>query len=400
MRLLVILEVVVGPPHDQRVGAVGNGGVLVRVVHGIQHVAHGFEPGPFLVIGLHHRPRCVPGIGVEEHGFLGLGVGVPFVQAGKVGGGEFPLLHRVRFAGGKAGHLFGPAHGEPQFVQQGAGVDQHPLQLRDLPHEFQVLRRRAVTHHPFDAGPVVPGAVHHHYFPAAGQGTDVALEVPLGHFFGGGFFQCDHPGAAGVEMLIEPFDRSALPGGIAAFEDEQHFLAGLLDPELHFQQFYLQLPLLPVIGAPVQLGVIGIVVPPGVVIDLDLELFRLAVQLLQFIEFLGVVLGHGHPLTGGCAIAVCIRCGGLPSLVFGVLCAVPGGCHDISCPAESRWLTKLRCRGGAGKGPRVTGWRAAVGRTGKTRPPHRAAAGYRPNCRSKRFMKAAMASRLTAVSGR
>ena len=38
------------------------------------------EPGTFLVVALDHGPGGVAGVGVEEHRFLRLGVGVPLVQ--------------------------------------------------------------------------------------------------------------------------------------------------------------------------------------------------------------------------------------------------------------------------------------------------------------------------------
>jgi len=58
----------------------------------MQHVAQSVEPGPLLAIRLHHRPRRVGGIGVEEHRLLRRGVVVPLVERGEINGGQLPLL--------------------------------------------------------------------------------------------------------------------------------------------------------------------------------------------------------------------------------------------------------------------------------------------------------------------
>ena len=47
---------------------------------GMQHVAHGIQPGPLLVVGLDDNPGTVGGVGVKEHRLLGLGVVVPLVE--------------------------------------------------------------------------------------------------------------------------------------------------------------------------------------------------------------------------------------------------------------------------------------------------------------------------------
>lgn len=58
----------------------------------MQHVAQSVEPGPLLAVRLHHRPRRVGGIGVEEHRLLRRGVVVPLVERGEINGGQLPLL--------------------------------------------------------------------------------------------------------------------------------------------------------------------------------------------------------------------------------------------------------------------------------------------------------------------
>src|SRR5207248_7877366 len=54
-----------------------------------QQVPHALQPGALLVVALDHGPRRVRGVGVEEHRLLGVGVVVPAVQRGEVGGESF-----------------------------------------------------------------------------------------------------------------------------------------------------------------------------------------------------------------------------------------------------------------------------------------------------------------------
>jgi uncharacterized membrane protein len=54
--------------------------VLTRVVELRQHVPHRLQAGALLVVALHHRPRRVGSVGVEEHGLFRLGVVVPFAE--------------------------------------------------------------------------------------------------------------------------------------------------------------------------------------------------------------------------------------------------------------------------------------------------------------------------------
>jgi hypothetical protein len=44
-------------------------------------------------------------------------------------------------------------------------------------------------------------------------------------------------------VLGEPLDRAALAGRVAPLEDDDDFLAGVLDPVLQLDQFDLQQPL-------------------------------------------------------------------------------------------------------------------------------------------------------------
>ncbi len=88
-------------------------------------------------------------------------------------------------------------------------------------------------------------------------------------------------------MFGEPLDRSALPGGIPAFEDDADLFAAFLDPQLQLQQLDLQLALGLLILFATELLVIGIALFPGV-----LGLFGAAdtaTQAREFVEFGGVV---------------------------------------------------------------------------------------------------------------
>jgi hypothetical protein len=106
----------------------------------------------------------------------------------------------------------------------------------------------AEAHHPLDAGAVVPGPVEENDLARRRQVLHVALEVPLPAFASVGLFQRHDARLARVQVLHEPLDRAALAGRVAAFEQHDEFLAGLLDPFLHLQQFDLKLCLLLFIG--------------------------------------------------------------------------------------------------------------------------------------------------------
>jgi len=141
---------------------------------------------------------------------------------------------------GEAPALFVAGHREPVFEQQDAGAHEHAFQFRRLAHELEVVVRRTEAHDALDAGPVVPGAVEHHDLAARRQMLDVALEIPLRGFALGRLLERDDAGATRIEMLHEPLDGAALAGGVAAFENQDDLLAGLLDPFLDLEQFDLQ----------------------------------------------------------------------------------------------------------------------------------------------------------------
>jgi hypothetical protein len=65
-------------------------------------------------------------------------------------------------------------------------------------------------------------------------------------------------------VLHEPLDRAALAGRVAALEDDDQPLTGVLDPLLKLQQLDLQQPLLPVVVVAVHPLVVRVALPPGV----------------------------------------------------------------------------------------------------------------------------------------
>ena len=68
---------------------------------------------------------------------------------------------------------------------------------------------------------------------------DVALEIPLRALAVGGLGQGDHAALARVQVAGEVLYRAALAGGIAAFEQHQHALPGVLHPARHRRQLQL-----------------------------------------------------------------------------------------------------------------------------------------------------------------
>ena len=258
------------------------------------------EAGALLVVGLHNRPRGCRGVGVEEHGLLGLGVGVPLVEACEVGRGELPLADRVVAARREAVQLLFAADGEPELDQVDAGVDEHVLKLRGRAGELEVLFRRAVAHDALNAGTVVPGAVEQDDFAGCRQVVDVALEVPLGLFALSRLFEGDDAGAARVEVLHEPLDGSALACCVAAFEDDDELLAAFLDPGLQLQQFDLQCALGALVFLAAELFVVRVVDLPRVRLR-SLALFQAVAQRADGVDFVGEVR---HTL--GCEFEFCV----------------------------------------------------------------------------------------------
>jgi hypothetical protein len=129
---------------------------------------------------------------------------------------------------------------EPVLAQDDAVLDQQPLEDRALVQEPAVLLLGAEPHHVLHAGPVVPAAVEQDDLARGGQVLHVTLEVPLGALPLGRRGQGRDPGGPGVEVLGHPLDRAALPGRVAALEDDHDPGALGAHPLLHPDQLTLQ----------------------------------------------------------------------------------------------------------------------------------------------------------------
>ena len=174
-------------------------------------------------------------------------------------GDSFHCLSGSVSRGEEAAALLFAGDREPVFEEADARAHQHALDLRALAHEFEIFGGRAEAHHPLDAGAVVPGAVEEDDLARRRQVLDIALEIPLRAFALGRLFQRDDARAARVEVLHEALDRAALAGGVAALEQHDDLLAGLLDPVLRLQKLGLQRQHALEIGLLVDLGAVGIV---------------------------------------------------------------------------------------------------------------------------------------------
>ena len=128
--------------------------------------------------------------------------------------GSFPPGHEPSL-------LLFVTHREPVLAQQDAVLHQQSLEHRALGKETSVLLRRAETHHPLDAGAVVPGPVHQHDLAGRRQLRDVALEVPLAALALGRRRERDDAGNARVQILGDPLDGAALAGRVPSFEDHE-----------------------------------------------------------------------------------------------------------------------------------------------------------------------------------
>ena len=233
-------------------------------------------------------------MGVEEHCFLRRGVVVPLVQGCQVGGGKLPLANRVGTAGGEACKLLFAGDGEPELDDVDTGVHQHALQVRNFAHELEVLCLGAVAHNAFNAGTVVPGAVHQNDFAAGGQVLDVTLEVPLSLLDIGRLLQCHNASATGVQVLGEALDGATLTCCVTAFEDDEDLLTGGLSPELQLQQLNLQGTLFLLVCLTAELGVVGVTLLPclrGFVVLLVLA--EGAGEGSHFVQLCRVVLDNG-----------------------------------------------------------------------------------------------------------
>src|SRR5208337_5055047 len=69
---------------------------------------------------------------------------------------------------------------------------------------------------------------------------DVALKIPLRPLALGWLLQSDDPGGPRIHMFSETLDRAALSGGVAALEQHDDALSGLLNPALRLEQLALK----------------------------------------------------------------------------------------------------------------------------------------------------------------
>src|SRR5205823_13801702 len=103
-----------------------------------------------------------------------------------------------------------------------------------------MLFGRAESKDLLDAGSVVPASIEQDDLAGGRQRLDVALEVPLRPLAVARFRQRDDPGRPRVQVLGDPLDRAALPGGVAPLEDHDDARARRLDPLLHLHELLLQ----------------------------------------------------------------------------------------------------------------------------------------------------------------
>ena len=82
----------------------------------------------------------------------------------------------------KAHLLFFVGDREPVFHHHDPGPHQHAFKFGNVAEELFDLVFGGKAHDAFDPGPVVPGPVEQHDFPACRKMRDIALKVPLRAF--------------------------------------------------------------------------------------------------------------------------------------------------------------------------------------------------------------------------
>src|SRR5262245_46032091 len=96
--------------------------------------------------------------------------------------------------------------------------------------ELLVLLFRAESHHPLDAGAVVPTAVDKDDCPSGGKMRHVALKIPLRAFALARSRQRRDPADPRIEALRDPLDDPALSRRVAALEEDHNLELLLHDP--------------------------------------------------------------------------------------------------------------------------------------------------------------------------
>jgi hypothetical protein len=186
-----------------------------------------------LVVGIDDPPRRLGDVSALQHHLFGFGVLLPARPRLDVHGTELPLLEWIVDAHEEAKLLLFVADGEPVLQQDNARTHQHALEFGNGMEEFLVLLFRAESHHPLDAGAVVPAAVEQDDF-SAGQMRGVALKIPLGAFALAGSRQRRDPADPRIEALRDPLDDPALSRRVAALEDDHDLQLMVHDRVLQF----------------------------------------------------------------------------------------------------------------------------------------------------------------------
>src|SRR5262245_65509157 len=106
--------------------------------------------------------------------------------------------------------------------------------------ELLVLFFRAESHHPLDAGAVVPAAVEEDDFPAGGKMRHVALKIPLGAFALARSRQGRDPADPRIEALRDPLDDPDLYRRVAAIEEDHDLELMLHDTDLAIPTLHIE----------------------------------------------------------------------------------------------------------------------------------------------------------------
>jgi hypothetical protein len=219
----------------------GEPGLVDRLVGHLGHqVGDAVEPGAPLVVGLHHVPRGLGGVGVQEHGVLGPRVVDPPLPGLQVDGAELPSPERVVHPALEPPLLLLVADREPVLDEDDPVLDELVLEDRALAEEPLVLVVGAEPHDPFHPGPVVPAPVEEGHLAGRGQLAHVALEVPLAPLPVGRRGQGHDATGPRAQVLRHPLDGAPLAGRVAPLEQDHHPGAALADPLGHGGQFALE----------------------------------------------------------------------------------------------------------------------------------------------------------------
>ena len=182
------------------------------------------EPRALLVVGAHDMPRRKVGVGRLQHQVPGARVIVPALARRKVHIAELPLPHGILDARFETPLLLLVADLEPKFDQSDAVVDDVLFEVGADFQEALVLLLGAEAHDIFDAGAVVPAAVEDHDLAGRREVREITLHVHLRFFPIGRGRQGDEAECARANPLGHRADRSALAGGVAAFEHDDDAL--------------------------------------------------------------------------------------------------------------------------------------------------------------------------------